>query len=95
MIFTLWRLENERSSLHARSGGVPCVRLTDARHIEGENQLVHFPGDACASSRSTESFHAFNSACEENRLLLKFDSRGAAGAGTTLGLAAHSRYLAL
>ena len=22
MIFTLWRLENERSSLHARSGGV-------------------------------------------------------------------------
>ena len=70
-------------------------QVTDARRIEGKNQLVHFPGDACASCRSTESFHTFNSACEENRWLLTFDSRVAAGAGTTVGLAAHSRYLAL
>ena len=70
-------------------------QVTDTRRIEGEKQLVHFPGDASANSRSTESFQAFNSACEENRRLLKFGNRGAADAGTTVGLAAHSRYLAL
>src|ERR1039458_9186260 len=70
-------------------------QITDAGGVEGENQLIHFGDDPPASFRSTEIFHAFNSAWVENRRLLKPGSFAAAGAATTVGLATHSRYLAL
>jgi hypothetical protein len=66
----------------------------DTCGVELLEQFIHFPGADWANCRSTDSFHAFISACEENRLLLKCGIRTGAGAGATRGCFAQSRYLA-
>ena len=58
-------------------------------------QVVHRAGKALASWSNTDNFYAFSSVWLANCRLLKSGRRTAFPAGAIIGLAAHSRYLAL
>jgi hypothetical protein len=86
-----------REPRHAvKPHGLPSrQQVTNSGRVERREQVVHRAGIALASWSNTDNFHAFSSAWLANRRLLKSGSLTAFPAGATIGLAAHSRYLAL
>jgi len=63
--------------------------------MSARGQVIHRAGKSLASWSNKDNFHAFSSAWLANRRLLKSGRRTVFPAGATIGLAAHSRYLAL
>ena len=97
----IWLIDGGESSDRGGAGGMQIQPSQDAV-AEFQVMSSNYPPDYGISSGATISlslksgtkrFHG--SAWEENRRLLKPGRRGAAKAATTVGLAAHRRYLAL